>query len=137
MNVAHRLAMLVAEHLKLRTRSEKPGLLGRTNWAELPRLDRAEARMCGRAAVRAACERHSGMMITLKREAGAGYRILTGLTPLQSVAFVERLFPAGWRNHAANDVLPAFREYVAPLVGAIPGYEPLSMIRPSRILGAT
>src|SRR6185369_8751498 len=40
MNLAHRLAMLTSERLKLRSRSEKPGLLGRSWWNDEPKLDR-------------------------------------------------------------------------------------------------
>ena len=135
MNVGHRLALLVADRLRLRTRSEKPGLLGRAHWGEQPQLDRAEARLCGQAAVQAACQDVSGVMVTLLRESGAEYRITTGVTALQHVAFVERLFPSEWRNPAGNDVLPAFRDYVMPLVGAIPRYGRLSSIPPAKRSG--
>ncbi len=45
MNLAHRLAMLVTEKLKLRARSEKPGLLARSGAAYFSQLDWDEARM--------------------------------------------------------------------------------------------
>lgn len=127
MNLAHRLAMLTSERLKLKTRSEKPGLLGRSSWGEEPRLDREEARLCGAAAVRAACEGRSGVMVTLVRAPGSQYQITTGLTPLELVAQGERFFPAEWRNAAGNDVMAAFREYVVPLVGNIPHYPRLQL----------
>jgi 6-phosphofructokinase 1 len=125
MNLGHRLAVLVAERLKLKARSEKPGLLGRSWWGEQPELDRAESRLCGRAAVRAACQGVSGAMVTLVRERASEYAISTGLAPLERVALVERLFPAAWRNPSGNDVMPEFRDYVAPLVGSIPHYQRL------------
>jgi 6-phosphofructokinase 1 len=125
MNVGHRLAMLVSERLKIRARSEKPGLLGRAHWSVEPPSDRAEARLCGKAAVRAACQGVSDAMVTLVREKGPRYHATTGLAPLDRVAFVERLFPEEWRGLAGNDVLPKFREYVEPLVGPIPHYERL------------
>ncbi|MDR3701056.1 MAG: diphosphate--fructose-6-phosphate 1-phosphotransferase [Candidatus Sulfopaludibacter sp.] len=127
MNLGHRLATLTGERLKLKARSEKPGLLGRSWWSEEPALDRAEARLCGVAAVRAACEGRSGVMVTLVRHAGPDYQVTTGLAPLEKVAFAERLFPAEWRNPAGNDVVDAFREYVVPLVGTIPGYTHLQL----------
>jgi ATP-dependent phosphofructokinase / diphosphate-dependent phosphofructokinase len=126
MNLGHRLAVLVSQRLKLKTRSEKPGLLGRSSWGEQPQLDRAESRLCGQAAVRAACQGASGTMVTLLREAGAEYAISTGLAPLERVALVERLFPAAWRNVSGNDVLPEFRDYAVPLVGPIAHYEGLT-----------
>jgi 6-phosphofructokinase len=125
MNLGHRLAVLVSQHLKLKTRSEKPGLLGRAWWGEHPQLDRAESRLCGQAAVRAVCQGVSSAMVTLLREEGAEYAISTGLAPLERVALVERLFPAAWRNPSGNDVLPQFRDYAAPLVGPIAHYETL------------
>jgi 6-phosphofructokinase 1 len=127
MNLAHRLATLAGERLKLRARSEKPGLLGRSWWGEEPRLDRAEARLCGAAAVRAACEGRSGVMVTLVRSQAPEYEVSTGLAPLTKVAFRERLFPAEWRNAAGNDVMSGFRDYVVPLVGAIPHYTQLQL----------
>ena len=120
MNLGHRLAMLTAERLKLKARSEKPGLLGRSIWSAEPALDRAEAFRCGEAAVRAACEGRSGVMVTLVRETGPEYRASTGLALLEEVAFRERLFPAEFRNAAGNDVAAAFSEYVVPLVGTVP-----------------
>lgn len=125
MNVGHRLAMLVSERLKVRARSEKPGLLGRAHWGVEPQVDRLEARLCGQSAIRAACHGASGSMVTLVREKGPHYRASTGLTPLNRVAFVEKLFPEEWRAPEGNDVLPQFRNYVEPLMGPIPHYERL------------
>ena len=122
MNLAHRLAMVTSERLKVRARSEKPGLLGRCWWGEEPKLDRAEARSCGAAALRAALEGQTRVTVTLVREPGPNYRVSTALAPLEKVASTERLFPAEWRNAAGIDVTAAFREYVSPLVGPVPHY---------------
>jgi len=121
MNLAHRLAILVMEKLKLRARSEKPGLLARSGAAYPCELDWNEARMCGQAAVRAAADGASGVMVGLAREAGAAYSVHTTLVPLEEAAN-QKLYPAEWRNAAGNDVQPAFLAYAAPLVGAIPRY---------------
>jgi 6-phosphofructokinase 1 len=122
MNLAHRLAMLTSERLKVRSRSEKPGLLGRCWWGEEPKLDRAEARLCGAAALRAALEGKTRVTVTLLRAPGPNYCVSTGFAPLEKVASTERLFPAEWRNAAGNDITAAFREYAAPLVGPVPHY---------------
>jgi 6-phosphofructokinase 1 len=124
MNLAHRLAILVMERLKLRARSEKPGLLARSGAAYPCELDWNESRLCGQAAVRAAVEGASGVMVGLAREAGAGYSVRTTLVPLEEAAR-QKLYPAEWRNAAGNDVQPAFIDYAAPLVGAIPCYPAL------------
>jgi len=118
-NLAHALAQLIARHLKLRARSEKPGLLGRTSAAFISQADRQEARLCGLAAVRAATEGISDRMITLVREAGPQYGVRTGLVELERVANAERRFPAEWIHPDGNDVQEAFRAYAAPLVGDV------------------
>ena len=125
MNLAHRLAMLVAEKLKLRARSEKPGLLARSGAAYFSQLDWDEARLAGQAAVRAAVDGSSGVMITLERDTGSDYSVGYGTVSLARVASGERAFPAEWRNAAGNDVTSAFLEYAAPLVGEIERYPAL------------
>jgi 6-phosphofructokinase 1 len=118
-NLAHALSQLITKGLNLRARSEKPGLLGRASAAWVSQTDRAEAYLCGRAAVRAAVVGVTDRMITLVREPGAEYRSTTGLANLSAVANTERLFPAEWIAPAGNDVLPGFHDYAAPLVGEI------------------
>ncbi len=122
MNLAHRLAMLVSEKLKLRARSEKPGLLARSGAAYFSQLDWDEARLAGEAAVRTS---ESGVMITLEREPGSFYSVRCGTAPLAAVAAVERAFPAEWRNAAGNDVTSAFLDYAEPLLGLIERYQVL------------
>lgn len=119
MNLAHRLAMLVSENLKIRARSEKPGLLGRACSAYVSQVDWDEARICGKAAVQAATRGELGKMVTILRECGEPYASTTGLADLERVAFVERPFPAAWRNQEGNDVLLSFREYALPLIGMV------------------
>jgi 6-phosphofructokinase 1 len=132
MNLGHRLAMLVMEKLKLRARSEKPGLLGRSGAAWISDVDRAEAELCGEAAVRAASVPYadvshageaSGQMITLWREPGPEYRIRTGVAPLHDAAGRPKLFPAEWRtNSAESAVAPEFVEWARPLIGQVPAH---------------
>jgi len=122
MNLGHRLAMLTAEKLKLKTRSEKPGLLGRASLAYPSPVDWREARLCGQAAVEAAEAGESGVMIALVREPGPIYSAATARVPLERVAFAEKKFPAEWRTRPDGEIAPAFAEYAAPLVGAIEPY---------------
>ena len=125
MNLAHRLAMIVIEKLKLRARSEKPGLLARSGAAYFSQLDWDEARLAGQAAVRSAVEGSSGVMITLEREPDTEYSVRYGTVPLAAVASTERAFPAEWKNSTGNDVTSAFLDYAAPLVGEIDHYPTL------------
>lgn len=118
-NLGHRLAQLITERLKIRARSEKPGLLGRSSAAFASVIDRREARLCGQAAVRAALQGATGKMVTLVRQAGPRYRSTIGLADLDKVANIERLFPPEWIHPDGNDVRPVFLEYAAPLAGKI------------------
>jgi ATP-dependent phosphofructokinase / diphosphate-dependent phosphofructokinase len=115
-NLGHTLARLLSEKLGIRARAEKPGLLGRCCGEFVAPRDRQEAFACGRAAAVAAGAGESGVMVALRRDSS------TFLTPLETVASVERRLPADWIHPDGNDVLPAYREYAAPLVGEVPGW---------------
>ncbi len=128
LNLAHVLSKRIAEGLKLPARSEKPGLLGRSCGEMASETDRAEARECGRAAVRAAVDGRSGWMVTIERAPGAVYEVRTGLKRLRDVAGRERLFPREWIPEAADNDIPAFREWAAPLAGEIRRHGRLRMV---------
>jgi 6-phosphofructokinase len=115
-NLGHTLARLISTKVGIRARAEKPGLLGRCCGEFAVPLDRREAHACGQAAAIAAAEGHSEVMVALHRDSS------TFLTPLDAVARAERLLPADWIHPDGNDVLPAFQEYAAPLVGEVPGW---------------
>ena len=131
MNLAHRLATLIAENLKIRARSEKPGLLGRASSAYISQIDWEEARMCGHAAVQAALRSESGKMVTIVRAQQEPYASTHDLIDLAKVAYLEKPFPTEWRNAEGNDVLPAFREYILPLAGPVPAAGRLESVRVS------
>jgi 6-phosphofructokinase 1 len=132
MNLGHRLAMLVSERLKIRARSEKPGLLGRSSAAFILQHDWQEAQECGRAAVRAAIEGDGGNMISLVREEGSEYRVRTGQVALSKVALREKVVPAALRSDC--DVMPAFLAYAGPLIGRVRHYQAFeSLSVPRRI----
>ncbi len=119
-NLGHALAQLIAKRTGLRTRSEKPGLLGRSSVAYVTGADRAEARLCGRAAMAAAAAGETGKMVTLLRAPGPEYRCATGLTDLENVAYTERLLPREWIAPSGHDVEPAFLAWARPLIGEVP-----------------
>ncbi len=116
-NLAHTLARLLIDELKVNARSEKPGLLGRSSMAFISEVDRREAYRCGQAAVRAALDGATDCMVSLIRAPGTEYRVTTGLTPLAEAAGVERKFPLEWIAPGGTDVTAAFLEYAAPLLG--------------------
>ena len=120
MNLAHQLALLVTGRLALKARGEKPGLAGRASTALRSDVDWHEARLCGQAAVRAALQDASGVMVTLEREPGPAYSVGTGLIALERVDGVERRFPEKWLG-ADGTIAPVFQEWIAPLIGEIDG----------------
>jgi 6-phosphofructokinase 1 len=125
MNLAHRLAMLVSQRLKIRARSEKPGLLGRSSAVSISEADWSDSRLCGQRAVLAAVQGRGGNMITLLGPGQPGKPSETGLASLDRVALRERHFPESWRNGAGNDVLPEFRTFAEPLTGPIALFQEL------------
>lgn len=125
MNLAHRLAILVSQKLGVRTRSEKPGLLGRSCWEFVSGVDWNEAREVGREAVRLAVNGSAGKMVTLLRNAETPYSAGLGAVPLENVAYRERLFPPEWISENGTDIKPEFNAYLEPLMGDITKYDSL------------
>jgi len=112
-NLGHTLARLLSAKLGLRARAEKPGLLGRCCGDFAVPADRRDAFACGKAAAVAAADGCSGVMIALRHDS------TTFLTPLETVARLERRLPADWIHPHGNDVLPPFLDYAGPLVGEV------------------
>lgn len=127
--VAQFLAEAVARNLKLRCRSEKPGLLGRSSMLHAAPQDWKDAEMVGRAAVRGLLRGETDKMVALRplNDAGeCGYEYV----PLESVAEVEKPIPAEWTRDAAIPVTDKFYEYLRPLIGdLLPYCEPLKTER--------
>jgi ATP-dependent phosphofructokinase / diphosphate-dependent phosphofructokinase len=120
MNLGHRLAMLISQNLKLRARSEKPGLLARASSLTITDSDWREAYDVGRFAVASAVQGETGKMVTLIRSSETPYEVTYGLVDLQKVAFIERIVPANWITSEKNGVTNEFQAYALPLVGEIP-----------------
>ena len=133
-NLAHRLATLITERLGLKARGEKPGLVGRSSADLRSSVDFDEAWQCGVAAVRAACQGISGVMVTLDRQPGPVYSSVTGLAPLDAVADVERKFPPEWISTSGHDIEAPFCAYAGPLVGHLDRNASLGLETPSHRL---
>jgi 6-phosphofructokinase 1 len=118
MNLAHHLSSIISDRLGLKARGEKPGLLGRVSANVRSETDWSESRQCGDAAVRAAWDGASGVMVTLNRQTGDRYSATTGLVPLERVAGIERPFPEEWMTKG-RAISRQFIDYAAPLTGAI------------------
>jgi 6-phosphofructokinase len=118
-NLGHAMARMLTEKLGVRARAEKPGLIGRSCGLFTRDRDRRESYACGVAAARAALAGENGVMVALDADGG------TFLTPLDSVAGKERLFPAAWINEGGNGVTDHYRAWATPLVGPVPRWAAL------------
>jgi 6-phosphofructokinase 1 len=115
--VGQHLADLITERLGIRARAEKPGLLGRVSRLLVSEVDREEALEVGAAAVRAALDGESGVMVALERVSSEPYACRTTLASLTEVAGVERRMPDRHIRADGMGVDPAFLDYARPLVG--------------------
>ena len=118
-DVSAYLANLVIQKLGIKARSEKPGLCGRASIAWQSPVDRDEAVLAGRQALRTAMAGRSGVMVGLirdEKEAG-GYHVHTSAIPIKEVMLHERVLPDEYINDRGNDVTDAFLKWCRPLIG--------------------
>ena len=118
-DVSAYLANLVIQKLGIKARSEKPGLCGRASIAWQSPVDREEAVLAGREALRTAMAGGSGVMIGLIRDENedGGYHVHTSAIPIKEVMLHERVLPDEYINDRGNDVTGAFLEWCRPLIG--------------------
>jgi 6-phosphofructokinase 1 len=117
------MANLVGANLKIRCRSEKPGLLARASMAHVSLQDQADAELVGRAGVRALAAGETEKMVALRplQDPGeSGY----DLVALSEVEGVERQVPKKWLTDGPLAVGPEFSDYVRPLIGELIHYAP-------------
>ena len=112
---AQTLSDMIMNETGIKSRSEKPGLLGRTSVALMSEIDRDEAELAGATAVRSAVEGQTGYMVGFKTEREPEYRSETILVPLEQVANAEKTFPLEWIT--PGGVTDEFRAYCLPLIG--------------------
>ena len=106
----------IIRKLGLKSRAEKPGLLGRASIPYVSQVDREEAYAAGRYAVDAALRGESGYMAAIQAERSPEYRSSLFLAPLNKVANVEKKFPLEWIVEG-NQIADAFFDYALPLMG--------------------
>jgi 6-phosphofructokinase 1 len=116
-DVSAHLANLVIKKLGIKARSEKPGIAGRASIAFQSEVDRIEAEEAGRAAVRAALDGVTGVMVGFERDSTEPYSSHTVLIPIEKVMLEERVMPDNFINVEGNDVTPEFVEWCKPLIG--------------------
>jgi 6-phosphofructokinase 1 len=113
---AERLAEVIQQKLHTKTRSVKLGYAQRCAAHYASATDVAEAVACGVAAVRAAVEGRSGLMVKIVRTQTSPYRWTTGLQPLEDIANVEHVVPRDWISADGFSPNEKFADYARPLI---------------------
>lgn len=122
-DVSAHLAGLIIQKLGIKARSEKPGLCGRASMAHQSAIDREEAILVGREAVKAALAGHTAVMVGIMRVPGAEYKIETPLIPIKEVMLEEKVLPEQYINERGNDVTEEYVNWCKPLIGEeLPAY---------------
>ena len=118
-NLGHTIARMVWAKTGLRTRCERPGLVGRAASQLVSEVDREESRRCGETAVQRAVEGETGYMVSIERvsDSGAPYESRMGMVPLSEAASRERLFPREWILDGS--IAEGFCEWASPIVGEV------------------
>ena len=115
--VAQHLSGLVAQHLGLRCRSEKPGLIGRSASSAVSPQDLSDAELTGRECVRALMRGESRKMVSLLPFGCPADTV--HLVPLAEAAAPRKALPATWLQEGPIAVNAAFRAYAEPLAGEL------------------
>lgn len=116
-DVSAHLAGLVIRKLGIKARSEKPGICGRASITCQSWVDRQEAEIAGREAVRVAAGGQSGIMIGFSRIAGKEYGVETMTIPIDQVMLHERTMPEEYISTSGTDVTDEFMQWCRPLIG--------------------
>ena len=115
---AQSLTNLILQQTGLKSRAEKPGLLGRVSQRYKSKVDHDEAYAAGSFAVRSVLEGKSGYMVAIKADRIGGYTSEMELVPLEKVANIEKKFPEEWILPAGNGISSGFNDYCLPLIDA-------------------
>ena len=111
----------IMQKIGLKSRAEKPGLIGRTSIAYQSEVDRLEAYAVGKEAVETAAAGKTGYMVSIEADRSNGFSFDLGLAPLEKVANVEKKFPLEWIE-GTNRISDEFFSYADPLIGEIPDF---------------
>ncbi len=107
-----------------RVRADTFGYLQRSFPGIASKVDQAEGRAAGAAAVKAALKGElTKGTIAIVREEGRKYKIAYAPVPVQNAAKYTRSVPKEYIAKNGHDVTEAFLEYVRPIVGDIPHCE--------------
>ncbi len=124
---AQALSNILVQH-GIKSRAEKPGLIGRASKLTISSVDLNEAFLVGVKSVQAAVAGNGGTMVGYARRSGDPYSIEYTLIPLEQVANVEKIVPDDFIAANGHDVTDAFINYARPLIGGeFPDYFKLEL----------
>lgn len=105
----------IIQKLNIKSRAEKPGLLGRAAIPYASKVDQLEAYAVGKYAVEAALRGESDYMVAIEGHRGENFTFDLFLAPLSKVANVEKKFPLEWIIDG-NKIDDRFFDYAMPLM---------------------
>ena len=117
-DVSNHLSQLITKKLGIKSRSEKPGILGRSSIRYQSELDRLEAISAGEMSVRCALDGKNGWMSIFRRLSSYPYRMETVATPIMDEILQARQMPPEFIDAENYQVTDAFIDYLKPLVGS-------------------
>ena len=112
---AQHISDRIIQRLGIKSRAEKPGLMGRNDMSRVSDVDREEAYAVGKFAMEAALRGESGFMVAISCHREPNYRYELTLVPLEAVANVEKKFPIEWIVNG-NAIADDFFDYAMPLM---------------------
>ena len=112
---AQHISDLIIQKLGIKSRAEKPGLMGRNDMSRISEIDREEAYAVGKFALESAVNGESGYMVGIRANRGQTYSYELFLIPLCEVANVEKKFPLEWIVNG-NAIADEFFDYAMPLM---------------------
>ena len=112
------LAGLLASRLGTKARAIELSTLQRCASHTASRTDITEAYQVGGAAVKAACEGHTGEMVGLSRLSDDPYQCVTVLNDIHRIANREKKVPAAWITEDGAGVTDELLRYARPLIQA-------------------
>lgn len=116
-DVSAYLTNLIIKELGIKSRNEKPGILGRASIPHQSKVDRKEAILVGKEAVKAALAGKTAVMVGLVRKEGSPYEIETPLIPIDQVMLHERKLPDEFISVDGFDITDKYLDWLSPLLG--------------------
>lgn len=115
-DVSSHLSLLITKKLGIKSRSEKPGILGRSSIAWQSGIDRREAFECGRVSMQAALAGKTGVMSIIKRVSDSPYVSDIVIKDIVDEILCERCMPGNMIDGGKFNVTDDFFAYIRPLM---------------------